>query len=122
MGTRDLESSKQKVRRQLVGGGAWAVAGKGGTLALNFLVMALVTRLLDPTAAGAYLLSQVLVNAAALMARLGLEHTAIFFVSNAVGADKPGRALGAVRRVLTLGAASALVVGTVLSLGGAEWI
>jgi O-antigen/teichoic acid export membrane protein len=116
------ESPKQRMRRRLVGGGVWAVVGKGGTLGLNFLVIALVTRVLEPTAAGAYLLCQVLVNAAALVARLGLENTAIFLVSNAMGADRPRRALGALRRVLFLGITSAVVMGALLSFGGAAYI
>jgi O-antigen/teichoic acid export membrane protein len=119
---RTHESSRQRVRRRLVGGAFWALVGKGGTLGLNFVLMALVTRLLDPAAAGAYLLSQVLVNAAALGARLGLEQTVIFRVSSALGDDEPGRALGAIRRVLGLGIASAALVGTALTFGGAAWI
>lgn len=119
---RELESPRRSLRRKLVGGGVWAVVGRAGALGLNFVVMALVTRVLDPTAAGAYLLAQVIANAAALVARLGLENTVVFLVSNALGSGSPARALGAIRRVAALGVTSAVIAATVLSAGGGAWI
>lgn len=115
-------SSRASLRRKLVGGGAWALVGKGATLGLNFLTIAMVTRLLDLGSAGAYQLSQSLVLVSAMMARLGLDNTVVYLVSSAVAAGNPGRARRAIRTVVVLGACGAAVVGTVLSFGGAEWL
>jgi O-antigen/teichoic acid export membrane protein len=115
-------SSNQTLRRRLLGGGAWAFAGKGGTLGLNFVTVALVARVLSPDEAGAYFLAQSLVTASAMVARLGLETTVVFLVSSALGKGDPGRARDIVHRVVFIGAASAFVFGALLSLGGASVI
>lgn len=109
------------LKRRLAAGGAWALAGKGGTLALNFVTVALVARVLSPDDAGAYFLSQSLVTFSAMVTRLGLETTVVFFVSSALGAEDPGRARAIVRRVVVLGAASALIAGIALAGGGAAF-
>jgi O-antigen/teichoic acid export membrane protein len=116
------ESFRASLRRRLIGGGAWAVFGRGGTLALNFVTIALVTRVLDPDDAGAYLLAQSVAFAAAIVARLGLEHTVVWLVSSSLGSGSPGGARRAIQRVLVLGATSAVVVGLALSLGGGAFV
>ncbi len=115
-------SSTLNLRQRLVGGGAWALVGKGGTLALNFVTVALVARLLDPSDAGAYLLAQSLVTASAMVARLGLDNTVVFLVSRALGGGSPGHARRAIRSVVILGVSGAALVGAALSLGGGAWI
>lgn len=106
------------LRRRLATGGAWAVVGRGGTLALNFLTFALVTRLLPPEQAGAYFLAQTAVNLTAMAARLGLESTVVYLVSSALGEERPDRARRAIRRVIGVGTLSAACFGLVLSLFG----
>ncbi|HEX7669471.1 MAG TPA: oligosaccharide flippase family protein, partial [Polyangiaceae bacterium] len=115
-------STRASLRRRLIGGSAWAVFGRGGTLALNFVTVALVTRVLEPDDAGAYLLAQSVAFAAAIVARLGLEHTVVWLVSSALGAGSPGGARRAIQRVVVLGTTSALVVGLVLTLGGGAFV
>lgn len=110
------------LRHRLATGGAWAIVGKGGTLGLNFLAVAVVARVLDPSDAGAYFLAQSIVNAAAMIARLGLESTVVYLVSSALGSGNPARARRTIRQIVLIGASSAAAVGASLSLGGAAWI
>jgi O-antigen/teichoic acid export membrane protein len=115
-------SSGPSLRQKLVGGGAWALVGKGATLGLNFLTIAMVTRLLDLGNAGAYQLSQSLVLVSAMVARLGLDYTVVYLVSSAVAAGSPGRARRAIRTVVVIASCGAVVAWAALSFGGAEWL
>ena len=68
MGALHVDSEAPKgLRQRLASGGAWALIGKGGTLGLNFLALALVARFLPPTEAGAYFLAQSVVMAVAIL-------------------------------------------------------
>jgi O-antigen/teichoic acid export membrane protein len=118
----DTSPPSASLRHRLAGGGAWAILGKGGTLGLNFLAVALVARVLEPSDAGAYFLAQSVVNAAAMIARLGLESTVVYLVSSALGSGNPARARRIIRQVVLVGASSAAAMGALLSLGGAAWI
>jgi O-antigen/teichoic acid export membrane protein len=118
----DSGPDRPTLKRRLATGGAWALAGKGGTLGLNFVTVALVARVLSPDDAGAYFLSQSLVVFAAMLTRLGLETTVVFLVSRALGEDNTARAGVVVRRVLFLGTLSALVAFGALSLGGGAYV
>jgi O-antigen/teichoic acid export membrane protein len=115
-------SGGTSLRRKLVGGGAWAVAGKGATFGVNFVIAAMVTRLLSLSDSGAYQLAQSVVLAAAMVARLGLDTNVVYLVSSALAGESPGRARRAVRTVMVLGALSIAATTAVLSFGGAAWL
>lgn len=110
------------LKRRLAAGGAWATVGKGATLGLNFLAVAVVARVLDPSDAGAYFLGQSVASAAAMVARLGLESTVVYLVSTAIGGGNPARARRMIRQIVLIGASSAALVGAFLFLGGAAFI
>ncbi|HEX3593526.1 MAG TPA: lipopolysaccharide biosynthesis protein [Polyangiaceae bacterium] len=120
MATVQAGSSAPSLRRRLIGGGAWAIFGKGAALALNFLTMAMVTRMLDVGSVGIYQLGQTVVLATAMVARLGLDNTVVYLVSSAVAEGSPARAWRAVRTVSILGACGALAAWALLSLGGVD--
>ena len=112
--------SGASLRRRLIGGGAWALVGKGAALGLNFVTMAMVTRLLDVGSVGIYQLGQTVVLATAMVARLGLDNTVVYLVSSAAADGSEGRARRAIRTVMILGACGALAAWAVLSFGGVE--
>ncbi len=113
-------SETASLRRRLIGGGAWAVVGKGAGLGLNFVTMALVTRILDVGSVGVYQLAQSVAVATALAARLGLDNTVVYLVSSALAQGNPGRARSAIRTVLVLGVCGAAVAWAALSFGGID--
>ena len=120
MPTEHAGSDAEGLRRKLIGGGAWALAGKSASLGLNFVTMALVTRLLDVGSVGVYQLGQSVVLATALVARLGLDNTVVYLVSNAMAQGRPARARRAVRMVLVLGACGAAAAWAALAFGGVD--
>jgi O-antigen/teichoic acid export membrane protein len=120
MATVHAGSDAPSLRRKLIGGGAWATVGKGASLGLNFVTMALVTRLLDVGSVGVYQLGQSVVLATALVARLGLDNTVVYLVSSAMAQGHPARARRAVGTVLVLGAFGALAAWAALSFGGVD--
>jgi O-antigen/teichoic acid export membrane protein len=122
MSSAGAASATPSLRQRLVGGGAWALVGRGGSLLLNFATTALITRFLIPTDAGAYMLAQSVVTVSAMIARLGLEYTVVFLVSSALGANDPARARLAMRTVLVLGVGTTTGVAGALTLGGARFI
>ena len=112
--------STPSLRRRLIGGGAWAVVGKGAALALNFVTIAMVTRLLDVGSVGVYQLGQSVVLAVSLIGRLGLDTTVVYLVSSSVARGETERARRAIRTVLVLGACGALATSAALVFGGVD--
>lgn len=91
------------LRRRLVGGTAWATAGRLFVALTALGVNALVTRILDPADAGTFFLAQSAVTLGVLFAQSGLQRVATRFVAQALAEGNPGRARAAVGTVLRSG-------------------
>ena len=110
------------IRKRLVSGGAWVVAGKLIAAIAAVVVNALLARLLAPDEMGAYFLTFSLVSVFTVGAQLGLNHTVVRLVAESLSIQKAGRAAKSVRLVLGLGVSGALVVAAVLAMGAGKWL
>ncbi len=110
------------IRKRLVSGGVWAIAGKLIAAIAAVVVNALLARLLAPDAMGAYFLTFSLVSVFAVAAQLGLNHTVVRLVAESLSMQQPQRAAESVRLVLGLGFSGTLVVAAVLAMGTGKWL
>lgn len=110
------------VRRRLLRGSSWVLAGKVITLPLGFVMNALLARLLTPSELGAYFATFTLVLVGSVVAQLGLDRAAVRFVSTSLALGDQGRARRVIRIVFAVGTAAAVVVGLVLVLGLGGWL
>src|SRR5918992_2778272 len=110
------------VRRRMLRGSAWVMGGKVGTILLGVVFSALLTRMLEPSEVGAYLTTYSLVVIGGAIAQFGLDRAVVRFVAGALGADDPGRARAAIRKVFAYGAGGAMLAGLVLALGLGSWL
>jgi len=113
---------KNTIRRRLVSGGAWAIAGKVLSSTTSLALLALLTRLLTVKEMSAYFLLFSVVAVSAICAQLGLDQTVVRIVARAMSQGMPGRARTAVYTVLRCGALGAFVMGGILFGGLGRWI
>jgi len=109
------------LKDRLVGGGAWAIAGKIGIGVTQLAALAWVAHLLPPHSTAVFLLAQSIVGLGAIVGRLGLELTAVRLVSQALGRGDEGAARASAVAIVRAGTGGALAAGAVLALGGAAW-
>lgn len=102
------------VKRRLLGGAGWALAGRVSFLASTVLMSALVTRLLAPEEAGTYFLAVSLGVGIATVAEMGLHRVAVRFIAEAIARQDWGRVRSVCRRVFGLGLLGGLLVSAVL--------
>ena len=110
------------VRRRLLRGSGWVLAGKVITIPLGFVINALLARLLTPSELGAYFATFTLVLVGSIVAQLGLDRAAVRFVSTSLASGDEGRTRGVIRIVFRAGAIAAVAVGLVLILGVGGWL
>ena len=99
------------LKRRLLSGGAWAVGGKAGAVALGLSSNILLARLLTPQEFGTYLLIVSVVSAGGLIGCLGLNNATVRFVAEGLGLDQPGRTKRMIRAIIGLGVLGALGAG-----------
>jgi O-antigen/teichoic acid export membrane protein len=105
------------LRRRLLSGAAWALAGKATNVVLGLAVSALLARLLSPSDMGAYFLAFSVVTVAAMTARMGLENAVVKVVAENLGRLHLTLARRALEPVYILTAVGGLLVGALLSFG-----
>lgn len=108
------------LKRRLLAGGFWVVAGKVVTAGSRLAATAMLARLLTQEALGAFGLAFSFATAGAMVAQLGLQQAVVRLVAESMGQQRPGRARAAVRlvfRYCTLG--NALLAAALLLGGGA---
>lgn len=108
------------LKRRLLAGGFWVVAGKTVTAGSRLAAMAMLARLLTQEALGSFGLAFSFATAGAMMAQLGLQQAVVRLVAESIGRERPGRARAAVRaafRYCTMG--NAAVAAALLAGGGA---
>jgi O-antigen/teichoic acid export membrane protein len=110
------------VRSRLLRGSSWVLFGKVVTIPLGFVINALLARLLSPSEMGAYFATFTLVLVGSIVAQLGLDRSAVRFVSTGIGTGQHGQARHVIRTVFTVGTISAIVTGLVLILGLGGWL
>lgn len=107
------------LKRRLLAGGFWVVAGKLVTAGSRLLATALLARLLTQEALGAFGLAFSFATAGAMVAQLGLQQAVVRLIAESMGTERPGRARAAIRlvfRYCTLG--NGLVAAPLLMGGG----
>jgi O-antigen/teichoic acid export membrane protein len=114
--------SMLSVRRRLLRGSSWVLAGKVVTIPLGFVMNALLARLLTPSELGAYFATFTLVLVGSVVAQLGLDRAAVRFVSTSLALGDPGRARRVIRTIFAVGTVAAVAVGLVLVLGVGGWL
>jgi len=99
--------SGSSLRRRLLSGSIWAVAGRFSGAIIGIVTNSLLTFVLSPEEVGAYFLALSIVSFGAIVGALGLPKTVVRLVAESMGLNRLMRARGAIYTVLGLG-----VVGT----------
>lgn len=110
------------LKRHLLTGGSWVLAGKIVTAASNVLVSSLLARLLSTDGFGAFGLAFSLTTGGALVSQLGLQQASVRLIAESMGRDMPGRARAAVLFAYRHTVMGVLVVAAALLLGGGSWL
>jgi O-antigen/teichoic acid export membrane protein len=102
--------SGSSLKRRLLSGSIWAVAGRFGGAMLGILTASLLTFVISPKEVGAYNLVLTIVSFGALVGALGLPKTVVRLVAENMGLNRSWRARRVIFTVLGLG-----IVGTLLT-------
>ena len=102
--------SGSSLKRRLLSGSIWAVAGRFGGAMVGILIASLLTFVISPKEVGAYNLVLTIVSFGALVGALGLPKTVVRLVAENVGLNRFGRTRRVIYTVLSLG-----LVGTLLT-------
>ena len=102
--------SGSSLKRRLLSGSIWAVAGRFGGAMVGILIASLLTFVISPKEVGAYNLVLTIVSFGALVGALGLPKTVVRLVAENMGLNRSGRTRRVIYTVLGLG-----VVGTLLT-------
>ena len=113
---------RDSLKRYLVQGSAWAVAGKMFAALMGLALSTLLARLLSPDEMGAYFLAFNLATFFSVLARMGLENTLLRYVSEALGHDQSKRAKSVIWKGLVIVLVSALLVAVTVGFGGGAWV
>lgn len=106
------------LKRRLLSGSAWAMAGKVGAALIGLASNVLLVRLLTPQEFGSYLLVLSVVSLGAVIGSLGLNKAVVRFVAESLGLDQHGRTKRAIGMVLVLGLVGVLGVSLAYLLVG----
>ena len=105
------------LKRGMLTGGVWILFGKSLTVLCTLVTEALLSRILDRDQYGVYVIAFSLLSFASITATLGLHHTVLRFVAEALGIDKPARARAAITKVYRWAFVSCVVTMGLLALG-----
>ena len=117
-----LERFRDSFDKRLISGMGWAFGGRFTRYFAGIVVTALITRLLEPKAVGAYFLAASLVGAAAIVGQMGLTRSVVRFIGESLGGGQEARARAAVVSVLRLGLVGVAVLCAFFNLGGGKYI
>lgn len=116
------EDYRKGVKRRLVAGTAWVLAGRAVGTLVSLLISAMLARLLSPADLGTYFLVFSLVSTAAVVGQLGLNRAVVPLVARSLANGNAGRAKGAAMSAVHLGLLGALGVALILLLGPGDWL
>jgi O-antigen/teichoic acid export membrane protein len=108
--------SSSSLKRRLLSGSIWAVAGRFGGAMVSILIASPLTFVIFPEEVGAYNLALSIVSFGALVGALGLPKTVVRLVAENVGLNRFGRTRRVIYTVLSLG-----LVGTLLTSVATSW-
>lgn len=103
--------------RRLLSGGAWALMGRVVFMLGGLATTAMLTRALDPTDMGTYLLIMTLSAVASTFGLLGMGKAVVRLVPAAISAGRGGDAAGAIRSAFRASLAASAVVSVLLLAG-----
>ena len=92
--------SGSALKRRLLSGSIWAVAGRFGGAIIGIVTSSLLTFILSPEEVGAYNLALSIVSFGALVGALGLPKTVVRLVAENMALDRPGCAWRVIYTVL----------------------
>ena len=113
---------RKGLKRRLLAGMAWVLAGRTVGVMVSLMVSALLARMLSPSDLGIYFLVFSLVSTAAVVAQLGLNRAVVPLVAGALAVGNVRRAKGAAVGAMRLGALGALGIALILSTGAGRWL
>ena len=110
------------LKRRLVSGGAWTLANRLVVLLTQLASLAIMARLLPPAEMGIFFIASNLAAVVTVVSQLGLTQSVVRLIAEALALNQPGRARQAIVKVLTMGGASAVVVGLLMAVGLGQWL
>lgn len=110
------------LKRHLLTGGSWALAGKIVTAVSNVLISSLLARILSTEVFGAFGLAFSLTTGGAMLSQLGLQQAVVRLIAESMGRDEPGRARASVLFAFRYVVLGILGVAAFLLLGGGAWL
>lgn len=114
--------SAARLRRRLVSGGSWALAGKIATALSGAAISALLARLLPPEEMGAYFMILSLIGVATLLGQAGMNHAVVRLIAAALALGNTGRARAAVGATLRFGLLVSLALAAAFLLAPGHWL
>lgn len=112
----------ERIKKRLIRGGGWAVAGKGLLGVVALAINALLTRLLSPDEIGVYFLLFSFVSVLALAAQAGMNQAIVRLVAEALGSGNRHMVISTIRSAYLLVAATTLLLCAIFVGGGAAWV
>ncbi|MGH8901620.1 MAG: oligosaccharide flippase family protein [Egibacteraceae bacterium] len=105
---------RQSLRRSILSGASWGMAGRALGMALGLAANVLLARLLPPAALGNYVLAASLAGISQTFAQMGLQFGVVRMIAEAVGQGSAGRARAVAGWTLKLLALSTIVVALLI--------
>lgn len=118
----NTDDYRSGVKRRLMAGMAWVLAGRTVGVMVSLLISALLARMLSPADLGIYFLVFSLVSTAAVVAQLGLNRAVVPLVARALADGNASRAKGVAMGAIHLGALGALGIALILPAGVGRWL
>lgn len=114
----DIKLSARRVRR----GGAWAIIGKTGIVSIGFAINVILVRFLTAEQMGLYYLAFSVVTAGSIIGQLGLDRSAIRFVSSSMAVNDYARCKTIILNILLLGAGSSIFIASIFYFIAGQWL
>ncbi len=113
---------KESILNRLLSGSLWASTGKIITIFFGFLCNIFLARLLDPESMGAYFLILSIVLFSAIFAQLGTNISAVRFIAESLGTNRPARAVKAVYISFKIAVTGIILISFLFLSGGGHWL
>lgn len=113
---------ERSLRKRLVRGASWALAGRLLGIPIGLLVAMLLSRLLEPAALGAYFLAMSLIGLGTTLGQLGLARPMVKLVPAALATGRPTAARHAVVVAFTATTLASLLLALLLVAPPGAWL
>ncbi len=113
-----MDAYKKSIKKRLLSGGSWVLAGKATIILGSLAVSMLLTRLLPENEVGAFFLTLSVVSFVSIIALFGAKQALVKLIAESLGMGKAGRAGSSVKIAFGFICAGLLMVEIIWLAGG----